>query len=159
MLSYDLPSDTVSVETQSADLFPLFRLTILMNRERVSPSGPWGAGPGGRTRCPHLPRLGRPCPHALSLLWRESGHEHPQGAEPRKGHSVRRPLPDPETRGLGDLPLAEQWFSTCDVQSPLVAMETACRWGGKMRDRVLSCYHCLPSTLYQDVSSLDSCSV
>ena len=56
------------------------------------------------------------------------GTSIPKGLSPGEGHSVWRPhRPDPETRGLADLPLAEQWFSTCDVQSPLVAMETVWR--------------------------------
>lgn len=68
-----------------------------------------GCLPAGRgeqdlgTNAPSSPQAG-PCPHAEPPMEGE-GRKHPQGAEPRK---VRGPhCPDPETRGLGDLPLAD----------------------------------------------------
>lgn len=71
--------------------------------ERASPSGLWGAGPGGQT-LPSPPLAGpAPSPMRGASRWRENGYQYPQGAETRG-----RALSDPEIRVWGTCP----WMSS-----------------------------------------------
>lgn len=91
----------------------------LWPRERVSPSWPWGAGPGGRT--PPSSPLARP---ALAPMRRASyggrvDTSIHKGLSPGQGHFVWRPhCPDPETRGLADLPLLSSGFQRVMYRAP-----------------------------------------